>query len=237
MLRRHAPAAQRHPPENARQRKASGRFFMRPDLITNGNMILLIQSANRPQRPSMLLRALSIQEFSVDNLPVWVRESSLVGLVFGVAAQLFPIRPSPAASGKADRQIASRRCGEEKGVRSPALNSACVALGWVWFWGFGLALRLFFICPAQLPAKWIGKLLSADAGRGRACAASALFSACGLFAGMRRGGAGSGGGQHPAGINFLTRFCLSNRQTARSARQYCVGRYQFRRNLWITRPL
>ena len=50
-----------------------------------------------------------------------------------------------------------------QGVRSPALNSACVALGWVWFWGFGLALRLFFICPAQLPARRIGKLLSADA--------------------------------------------------------------------------
>ena len=31
-----------------------------------------------------------------------------------------------------------------------------------------------------------------------------------------------------------TRFCLSNRQTARSARQCCAGRYQFSRNLWIT---
>ena len=68
-----------------------------------------------------------------------------------------------------DPQLSARRIGKllpadaGQGVRSPALNSACVALGWVWFWGFGLALRLFFICPAQLPARRIGKLLSADA--------------------------------------------------------------------------
>ena len=33
-----------------------------------------------------------------------------------------------------------------------------------------------------------------------------------------------------------TKFCLSNRQEARSARKHCAGRYQIRKNLWITFP-
>ena len=33
-----------------------------------------------------------------------------------------------------------------------------------------------------------------------------------------------------------TKFCLSNRQEARSARKHCAARYQIRKNLWITFP-
>ena len=134
----------------------------------------------------MLRSSLLIWEFSVDNLPVLALKIGLRGGGFWGGNAASPIRPSPAASGKVDRQIASRRCGEEKGVRSPALNSACVALGWAWFWGFGLALRLFFICPAQLPAKWIGKLLPADA-MGRARSPGVGFGVRGFGLGMRRG--------------------------------------------------
>ena len=102
----------------------------------------------------MLRSPLLIWEFSVDNLPVLALKNGLRGAVFGAATQLFPVRPSPADSGRADRKTASRRCGAGQGVRG--------------FWlGWGCGFPSFALAP-QLSARRIGKLLSADAvGRAR----------------------------------------------------------------------
>ena len=40
--------------------------------------------------------------------------------------------------------------------------------------------------------------------------------------------------RHRFGSYLDTKFCPQNKQTSRSARKYCEGRYQFRNHLWIT---
>ena len=178
--------------------------------LTSHHKILLNKSANCPKRTSKLRSALSIQEFSVNNLP------------FAAARKKQQQRskselPPPAQTTRVSSNPANWQPTSRQHEKAPPLNSRR---------GADFSSRPNFAAPfARLDE--FGEF--PDFPDLSKLPDSASFPNLANWAGFQVWQRGPALSLHP-----ITKFCLSNKQTARSARKHCEARYQFRNFLWIT---